>query len=144
MFKQTMKVKFLTGLILLAAMGGGYYYYEQSKVQVTEVLVGIGDGAKKGQTVVFDYRAFLYEKTAPKGLGKELDSTYSRHATMRAVLGAHQVIPGLDKALVGMKPGGQRQVLIASSMAYGKEGAGGGLIPPHATLVYQVELRSLE
>lgn len=144
MFNKLPSKKILISLALFIVAAGCYLLYEKSKVQVTEVLEGIGSGAKNGQTAIFDYRGFLYDAKAPHGLGKEVDSTYKRHSTMKAVIGAKQVIPGLDKALIGMKPGGQRQVLIASSMAYGDTGAGDGLIPPKAKLVYLIELRILE
>lgn len=144
MLEKMKKRKWLIGLTVSAFLLGAVIWYQQSKVLVTEVLVGVGNGAKNGQTAVFDYRGFLYDSHAPKGLGREFDSTYKRHSTMRAVLGAKQVIPGLEKALLGMKAGGQRHVVIAPSMAYGDVGAGDGLVPPRASVVYQIELRSLE
>ena len=139
-----MKNKILIVLAVIVVAAGAYYLNEKSKVKVTEVLEGVGATASKGQTAVFDYRAFIFDPSAAKNLGKEFDSTYSRQTPMKIVLGEKQVIPGLDKAIIGMKVGGQREVVIAPSMAYGDSGAGGGLVPPKATLIYLVELRSIE
>lgn len=136
--------KLIIIIVLLALIGGGYVLYQQSLLRVTETLEGIGPVAKRGNTVVFDYRAFLYDAKAPNHLGREFDSSYSRKEPLKAILGASQVIPGLEKALMGMKPGGQRKAIIAPSMGYGEAGAGDGLVPPSSTLVYLIELRSME
>ena len=136
---------FLSVVALLVIAGVGYYGYELSKVRIEERLEGVGStGVQNGQSVVFDYRGFLYDEKAPQNLGREFDSSYKRHEPMKAVVGAKQVIPGLDKALLGMKPGGQRKVTIAPSMGYGATGAGDGLVPPNSKLVYIIELRSIQ
>lgn len=130
-------------VIVFTLLGAGIFYYN-SRIKINETLIGIGTEATIGKTAVFDYRAFLYDSRAPKGLGVEFDSSYRRHIPMRALLGAQQVIPGLDKALIGMKAGGQREVVIPASQAYGDKGAGDGLVPPGTKVVYLIELRSLE
>ncbi len=132
------------GIIFFIVSVGMIIFYFQTRVRVTEELSGMGSGAKSGQIVVFDYQGFLYDSKAERGFGKLFDSTYRRHTPMRVQLGNDQIIPGLEKALLGMKVGAQRHVIIAPSMAYGKKGAGEGLIPSNATLVYQIEMRSIE
>jgi FKBP-type peptidyl-prolyl cis-trans isomerase len=141
-----MKKKYIliTIVVLVLGSGFGFFYYKNSLVQTTDLLVGIGNEVINGQTVVYDYRAFLYEESASKNLGKEFDSSYRRNQSMRLVLGAQQQLPGLEKAIIGMKSGGQRLAILKPSMAYGEEGAGDNLVPPNSKVVFLLELRSIE
>lgn len=139
-----MKKKIVLIPLFLLIIVLGYFYYENSKVQVTDLLAGIGPAVQIGQTVVFDYRAFLKDSSAPKSLGVEFDSSYRRQSPTQAQLGSKQLIPGLEKAILGMSAGGQRLVEIDSSMAYGNSGAASGMVPPKATVIYLIELRSFQ
>lgn len=138
------KKKYLIIIIVTLLGIGGYLLYEKSKYQAQDLLIGLNDEVKNGQTVIFDYRGFLYDSKAPNGMGKEFDSTYRRHAPMRAVVGAKQVIPGLERGLLGMKAGGQRLVTLGPSMAYGETPAAGDAVPADSKVIYLIELRSIE
>ena len=75
--------------------------------------------------------------------GKKFDSSFDHGAPFTFVLGNHQVIQGWDQGVVGMKVGGKRRLLIPSTLGYGPTGAG-EVIPPNATLVFEVELLKVE
>ena len=105
----------------------------------TDVKVGDGAEAKSGQSVSVHYTGWLYEPNSPETHGKKFDSSRDRGKAFVFPLGAGRVIKGWDQGVVGMKVGGQRTLIIPSDMAYGSRGAG-GLIPPNATLIFDVEL----
>ena len=107
-------------------------------LQITDLRVGVGPAIHAGQTAVVDYTGWLYDPTAPQHEGKEFDSSLSR-APLRFVLGTGHVIKGWDQGVVGMRTGGRRRLVIPPALAYGSRGAG-GVIPPNATLVFDVEL----
>ena len=102
-----------------------------SGLRITELVVGEGDEAGSGQVVVVNYRGTLES-------GKEFDSSYQR-GPFSFPLGAGRVIKGWDEGLLGMKVGGKRKLVIPPDLAYGTRGAG-GVIPPNATLIFEVEL----
>lgn len=104
-----------------------------------DVKVGTGDEAKAGQTVAVHYTGWLYDPSAGDKHGKKFDSSRDRGTPFEFPLGAGRVIKGWDQGVIGMKVGGQRTLTIPANMAYGSKGAG-GLIPPGATLVFDVEL----
>lgn len=105
----------------------------------TDVKVGDGAEATSGQSVSVHYTGWLYEPNSPETHGKKFDSSRDRGKAFVFPLGAGRVIKGWDQGVVGMKVGGQRTLTIPSDMAYGSRGAG-GLIPPNATLIFDVEL----
>ncbi|MFN7678728.1 MAG: FKBP-type peptidyl-prolyl cis-trans isomerase [Cyanobacteriota bacterium] len=105
-----------------------------SGLQITDVVVGDGEEAKPGQTVSVNYRGTLRN-------GKEFDSSYGR-GPFSFPLGAGRVIKGWDEGVAGMRVGGKRQLVIPPDLAYGSRGAG-GVIPPDATLLFDVELLSV-
>ena len=107
-------------------------------LQSTDLRVGVGPAIHAGQTAVVDYTGWLYDSTAPQDEGKEFDTSLSR-APFRFVLGAGRVIKGWDEGVAGMRAGGRRRLVIPPALAYGARGAG-GVIPPNATLVFEVEL----
>ena len=105
----------------------------------TDVKVGKGAEAKAGQYVSVHYTGWLYDAAAPDHKGNKFDSSRDRGDPFGFSLGAGQVIKGWDQGVAGMKVGGQRTLVIPPEMGYGKQGAG-GVIPPNATLVFEVEL----
>ncbi len=101
----------------------------------------LGDGAQAvaGQHVTVHYTGWLYDEAAPDNKGKKFDSSRDRNDSFDFPLGAGHVIKGWDVGVEGMKVGGQRTLIIPANMGYGTRGAG-GVIPPNATLVFDVEL----
>ena len=118
-----------------AALGGELVIPKErmtpTGLRITDITVGNGPEAKAGQTVVVNYRGTLEN-------GKEFDSSYGR-GPFRFPLGAGRVIKGWDEGVAGMRVGGKRKLVIPPDLAYGSRGAG-GVIPPDATLLFEVEL----
>jgi peptidylprolyl isomerase len=102
------------------------------KVDFTDLVVGTGAEATVGKSVVVNYTGTLTN-------GIVFDSSFQRNEPFTLTLGAGQVIPGWEEGLQGMKVGGTRVLTIPSELAYGPQGAG-GMIPPNATLVFQIQL----
>jgi FKBP-type peptidyl-prolyl cis-trans isomerase FkpA len=106
-------------------------------LQYEDKIEGTGDEASAGQHVVVHYTGWLQN---PDGsAGKKFDSSKDRNDPFSFHLGAGQVIQGWDQGVQGMKIGGTRVLTIPSSLGYGPRGAG-GVIPPNATLIFEVEL----
>ncbi len=101
--------------------------------------VGEGDLATSGKMVLVHYTGWLYDEAVPGHKGKKFDSSLDRHEPFDFPLGAGHVIKGWDQGVEGMKVGGQRTLVIPPHLGYGARGAG-GVIPPNATLVFDVEL----
>jgi FKBP-type peptidyl-prolyl cis-trans isomerase FkpA len=110
-----------------------------TSLQKIDMTVGDGAEAVKGKTAVVHYTGWLYDPYAPDKKGKKFDSSLDRKSPFGFPLGGGKVIAGWDEGVVGMKVGGKRTLIIPSDMAYGKRGAG-GVIPPDATLLFEVEL----
>ena len=104
-------------------------------ISIEEIQVGDGPEVKHGDTVEMHYRG-----TFPDG--RQFDSSYDRSNTFSFKVGAGQVIQGFDMMVLGMRPGGKRTATIPPDFGYGERGAG-GVIPPDATLVFEVELVSI-
>ena len=102
-----------------------------SGLRITDLELGTGAEAVSGMTVSVNYRGTLEN-------GKEFDSSYGR-GPFSFPLGAGRVIRGWDEGVAGMRVGGKRKLVIPADLAYGERGAG-GVIPPNATLVFEVEL----
>lgn len=100
---------------------------------------GNGKLAEKGKAVSVHYTGWLYDPAAPEQKGKKFDSSHDRKIPFGFILGAGRVIKGWEEGVVGMKEGGQRTLIIPAAMGYGDKGAG-GVIPPGATLLFEVEL----
>jgi FKBP-type peptidyl-prolyl cis-trans isomerase FkpA len=109
----------------------------------TDLQVGTGREAQKGKGVSVHYTGWLYDPTQPGMKGRMFDSSKQR-GQFDFVLGVGQVIPGWDQGFDGMKIGGRRRLIIPPSLAYGVDGAGGGIIPPNATLIFEMELLDVE
>ena len=105
----------------------------------TDIKQGEGAEAKAGQYVSVHYTGWLYDDAAAEHKGKKFDSSRDRGQPFEFPLGQGHVIKGWDVGVAGMKVGGQRTLIIPSEMGYGSRGAG-GVIPPNATLVFDVEL----
>ena len=112
-------------------------------LQVTDVKVGTGADATNGKTVTVHYTGWLYNESAADKHGSKFDSSRDRNQPFNFVLGAGQVIRGWDQGVAGMKVGGQRTLIIPPSLGYGSTGAA-GVIPPNATLVFDVELLNVQ
>lgn len=101
--------------------------------------VGTGSEALPLTNVVVHYTGWLYDPTQPEGHGNKFDSSKDRGEPFSFLLGGGQVISGWDEGVAGMKVGGKRTLIIPSHKGYGARGAG-GVIPPYATLLFDVEL----
>jgi FKBP-type peptidyl-prolyl cis-trans isomerase FkpA len=104
----------------------------------TDLAPGKGVEIKSGQTALVHYTGWLYDAAASENKGKQFDSSVGGEP-FEFPLGAGAVIPGWDQGVVGMQVGAKRRLVIPPEMGYGKRGAG-GVIPPDATLVFDVEL----
>jgi FKBP-type peptidyl-prolyl cis-trans isomerase len=109
-------------------------------MQKIELAPGAGAEIKSGQTALVHYTGWLYDAAAPENKGKKFDSSVDRNEPFEFPVGEGMVIKGWDEGVVGMKVGGKRRLVIPPEMGYGARGAGGGLIPGGATLVFDVEL----
>ncbi len=111
-------------------------------LKFTDHQVGTGAEATAGRQVTVHYTGWLHDPAAPEGKGRKFDSSRDRNQPFAFGLGAGQVIQGWDRGVAGMKVGGRRTLLIPPEMGYGARGAG-GVIPPNATLLFDVELISV-
>ncbi len=110
-----------------------------SGLQIDDITPGTGAEATAGQPVLVHYTGWLHDPSAPNGRGKKFDSSKDRDEPFEFDLGAGMVIRGWDEGVQGMKVGGTRVLTIPPELGYGARGAG-GVIPPNATLVFEVEL----
>ncbi len=108
-----------------------------------DTKVGEGKMAEKGKAVLVNYTGWLYDPKAPDQKGAQFDTSVGRATPFGFVVGAGRVIKGWDEGIPGMKEGGKRTLVIPPAMAYGEKGAGGGRIPPNATLLFEVEMIKL-
>jgi len=104
----------------------------KSGLKYTDIKVGDGASPEKGKTVVVHYTGTLDD-------GTKFDSSLDSGMPFSFVIGAGEVIPGWDEGVMSMKVGGKRKLIIPPDLAYGEKGAG-GVIPPNATLTFEVEL----
>jgi FKBP-type peptidyl-prolyl cis-trans isomerase FkpA len=109
----------------------------------TDLQVGTGREAVKGKGLSVNYTGWLYDPSRPDMKGRMFDTSQGR-GPFNFVLGAGQVIPGWDQGFDGMKIGGRRRLSIPPNLAYGRDGAGGGIIPPDATLIFEMELLDVQ
>ena len=110
---------------------------------IKDTLVGNGREAEAGFNVTVHYTGWLYDPGKPEGKGTKFDSSVERHEPFVFFLGGGQVIQGWDQGFAGMKVGGKRTLIIPPDMGYGAYGAG-GVIPPNATLIFDVELLAIK
>jgi peptidylprolyl isomerase len=108
-----------------------------SGLKYIDAKPGTGAQPKQGQTAVVHYTGWLYDNG---NKGKKFDSSVDRGQPFEFPVGAGRVIKGWDEGVASMKVGGRRTLIIPAALGYGAGGAGGGLIPPNATLIFDVEL----
>ena len=110
-----------------------------SGLQYEDTIVGNGATASAGVEVTVHYTGWLYDPMTDNGRGRKFDSSKDRGDPFKFDLGAGMVIRGWDEGVAGMAVGGTRVLRIPPELGYGARGAG-GVIPPNATLVFEVEL----
>jgi FKBP-type peptidyl-prolyl cis-trans isomerase FkpA len=110
-----------------------------SGLQYEDTIPGSGETACAGHHVTVHYTGWLYDANAPQSRGQKFDSSKDRSDPFDFQLGDGQVIRGWDEGVQGMQVGGTRVLTIPPQLGYGARGAG-GVIPPNATLVFEVEL----
>jgi len=145
----------LTSAVLAAAIAGivaigastaamaqptGKTMTTQTGLQITDIKVGTGATPKPGQICVMHYTGWLYQDGAK---GKKFDSSVDRGEPFEFPIGKQRVIAGWDEGVASMKVGGKRTLIIPPALGYGARGAG-GVIPPNATLIFDVELLDLK
>ena len=140
-----MRALCILGVLLMMAIGGqaqgperptpveGPGVTTNSGLKYWDMKAGTGKEAKKGRTVSVHYTGWLLDN------GKKFDSSLDRGKPFEFTIGAGQVIKGWDEGVAGMKVGGKRQLRIPPELGYGARGAG-GVIPPNAYLIFDVEL----
>lgn len=138
--------KQLTCLLAVLAVGCGSSPESQApgksdikKLVTVEEKIGDGAEAKNGSDVLVHYTGWLYNENRNQHKGREFDSSRDRNEPHAFKLGAGEVIKGWDEGVTGMKVGGRRTLTIPPDLAYGADGLG-ELIPPNATLIFDVEL----
>ena len=107
-----------------------------SGLKIADIKVGTGAFPKSGQVCVMHYTGWLYEDGKK---GKKFDSSVDRNEPFEFPIGQRKVIAGWDEGVASMKVGGKRTLIIPPALGYGARGAG-GVIPPNATLIFDVEL----
>ncbi len=111
-----------------------------SGLQIQDITVGAGPKPRPGQICVMHYTGWLYENGAK---GKKFDSSVDRGEPFEFKIAAGQVIRGWDEGVATMAVGGKRTLIIPANLGYGARGAG-GVIPPNATLIFEVELLAVK
>ncbi len=134
-----MKTFFALSMLVFGLTLTSYADADSGTLTKFDMKVGEGKEALPGMTVNVHYTGWLYDKSAPDSKGKKFDSSRDRNRHFTFPLGAGRVIKGWDQGVKGMKVGGQRTLIIPSSLGYGARGAGNA-IPPNATLIFDVEL----
>jgi FKBP-type peptidyl-prolyl cis-trans isomerase len=114
-----------------------------TSMQSVEISPGAGEGLTAGRIAVVQYTGWLYDAAAKDNKGKQFDSSRTLGQPFRFPVGTGQVIKGWDQGVVGMKVGESRRLIIPADLAYGDSGAG-GVIPPGATLVFDIDLVAIE
>jgi peptidylprolyl isomerase len=128
------------GASMANAQGAGKSMTTSSGLQITDITVGTGATPRSGQTCVMHYTGWLYENGQK---GKKFDSSVDRNEPFEFKIGVKQVIGGWDEGVGSMKVGGKRTLIIPPELGYGARGAG-GVIPPNATLMFDVELLAVK
>ena len=143
--KTLVALAFVTALTGVFAVGAsttavaqelGKTVTTSSGLQITDTKIGTGASPQPGQTCVMHYTGWLYQNGAK---GQKFDSSLDRGRPFEFPIGRQRVIAGWDEGVASMKVGGKRTLIIPPELGYGARGAG-GVIPPNATLIFEVEL----
>jgi FKBP-type peptidyl-prolyl cis-trans isomerase FkpA len=138
------RISCLALALLAAACGGGSDSPTAPSSQPsapftqTDLRVGTGVEVTAGRRAIVNYTGWLYDPAQPEQKGRQFDTSTGR-GPFTFTVGASQVIRGWDLGVVGMKVGGQRRLIIPPELGYGERGSG-NVIPPNATLVFDIEL----
>jgi peptidylprolyl isomerase len=127
-------------ILPLRAQTAGNVITMPDGLKIIDVKVGTGASPKTGQTCVMHYTGWLYENGAK---GSKFDSSVDRNEPFEFAIGTGHVIKGWDEGVATMKVGGKRTLIIPPSLGYGARGAG-GVIPPNATLMFDVDLLAVK
>jgi peptidylprolyl isomerase len=125
-----------TGVIMSESADAQPVTTTPSGLQIIDLQIGTGPSPKPGQICVMHYTGWLYDNGKK---GAKFDSSLDRGKPFEFPIGQHQVIAGWDEGVATMKVGGKRTLIIPPELGYGARGAG-GVIPPNATLIFDVEL----
>ncbi|WP_291693114.1 FKBP-type peptidyl-prolyl cis-trans isomerase [Bradyrhizobium sp.] len=123
-----------------SAQAAGKPVTTASGLEIIDTKVGTGASPKPGQTCVMHYTGWLYDNGQK---GKKFDSSVDRNEPFEFPIGQRRVIAGWDEGVASMKVGGKRTLIIPPALGYGARGAG-GVIPPNATLMFDVELLAVK
>jgi FKBP-type peptidyl-prolyl cis-trans isomerase FkpA len=144
---------FAISVVLLAACGGkkegttAQVAHEAvaapAELQKIDIRKGTGEGISQGQVAVVHYTGWLYDPTATEQKGAKFDSSRDSGVPFSFTIGHGDVIRGWDEGVQGMQPGGQRRLVIPPALGYGELGAQ-NVIPPKATLVFEIELLEIQ
>ena len=138
-----MKTLFALSMFIFGLTLADYVIADSVRLTKIDTKIGAGKEAILGKMVSVHYTGWLFDKSTSDNKGKKFDSSRDRSGNFTFPLGAGRVIKGWDQGVQGMKVGGQRTLIIPSSMGYGTRGAG-SIIPPNATLIFDVELMGVQ
>jgi FKBP-type peptidyl-prolyl cis-trans isomerase FkpA len=133
------RLALLAALVLGFVMTSAIATDDLAQLGTIDQQVGTGAVARTGRQVEVNYTGWLYDAGVKDHRGAKIDSSYDRHQTISFVLGENKVIAGWNKGIKGMRVGGHRTLLIPSRLAYGGRRVG-NLVPPHAALIFDIEL----
>ena len=141
MASRPLRLTATLSVLLLAACGGPPHYTggDVPDLQTIDMKRGTGQAAIAGDEISVHYTGWLYDQNAPDKRGQKFDSSRDRGEPLVFRLGTGRVIRGWDDGILGMRRGGKRELRIPSGLGYGASGAG-KVIPPGASLVFEVEL----
>ena len=137
------KALFGLSMLIFSLTLTGYADANSGEFIKIDIKTGTGKEATAGKVVSVHYTGWLFDKSAADNRGKKFDSSRDRPGNFTFPLGAGRVIKGWDQGVEGMKVAGQRTLIIPPSMGYGARGAG-NIIPPNATLIFDVELMEVQ
>ena len=133
------RLLFFVALLMACVAGTAAGADELKGLQIIDQQVGTGAVARDGSEVAVNYTGWLYDGSAPDHHGSQIDSSFDHGKPISFTLGEGKVIAGWDKGIKGMRAGGRRTLLIPSQLAYRGRRIG-KLVPPHASLIFDIQL----
>jgi FKBP-type peptidyl-prolyl cis-trans isomerase FkpA len=115
-----------------------------TELQFTDTVIGTGPSVGSTSAVELHYDGWLYDPSTPDHHGAKFDSSRDKGRPFQFRVGSGIVIKGWEEGVQGMKVGGKRQIIVPARLGYGERGAGGGVIPGGAALVFDLELLQLQ